>query len=200
MIQHQEKITDLRIRRTHHLLIEALKSLLREQPFDEIHITDICERAMVHRTTFYKHFLDKYDLLSFALQELQESFDQKSILLEQSGNEKEYFMRFFRQVLEYMAEHKKMYLVGLKDLRNEAAVKILYNFITKKICEKLEYHKAEGVVYKIPTDIIAEFYVGALFSMANWWIERDMPVSIDGMVQYANMMIADEHFVLKSDK
>lgn len=58
---------DLRIRRTHKLLIDALRSLLEEKDFEDIHVKDICELAMVHRTTFYKHFEDKYQLMSFAL-------------------------------------------------------------------------------------------------------------------------------------
>ena len=41
------KQTDLRVRRTHKLLWEALMGLLCEQTFEEITVKDICERAMV---------------------------------------------------------------------------------------------------------------------------------------------------------
>ncbi len=55
--------TDLRVRRTHKLLWEALMAELSERTIEEIAVSDICERAMVHRTTFYKHYEDKYTLL-----------------------------------------------------------------------------------------------------------------------------------------
>lgn len=40
-----------------------IAGLLAERPFTAITVQDICERAMVHRTTVYKHYADKYDLL-----------------------------------------------------------------------------------------------------------------------------------------
>lgn len=193
----EEKIQDLRIRRTHKLLVDALKSLLTEQSFDEIHITDICERAMIHRTTFYKHFLDKYDLLSFALKDLQLSFEEKSKPMEDFSDEKEYFLNLFHQTLEYISDHKKMYLIGLKHLKNDSAIKILYSSVTENIHAKLESCRKKGTVYKVPTELIAEFYVGALFSIADWWIDKEMPVSMEKLVEYANLMIANEKFVLK---
>ena len=53
---------DLRQRRSKRHLSEALVSLMEERPLREISVVDICERAMVHRTTFYAHFEDKNDL------------------------------------------------------------------------------------------------------------------------------------------
>ena len=47
---------DLRVLRTHTLLLRALSDLLQEKPFDEIRVKDLCQRAMVHRSTFYAHF------------------------------------------------------------------------------------------------------------------------------------------------
>ena len=64
---------DLRIQKTYKLLIEALFELMKEKPFESIKLTEICEKAMVHKTTFYHHFTDKYDLLKFAITELQKS-------------------------------------------------------------------------------------------------------------------------------
>lgn len=191
----EEKTQDLRIRRTHKLLVDSLKSLLTERPFDEIHITDICERAMIHRTTFYKHFLDKYDLLSFALKDLQSNFEAQSKPLDKFPDAKEYFMSIFKNVLEYMANNRKMYLLGLKNIKNNTASQILHSSVTETIYKKLERHQSLGVVYKVPTRIIAEFYVGALFSMANWWVENDMPLSVDEMVLYADKMIVNDPFV-----
>ena len=74
----KNKKVDLRIRRTYKLLLEALEGLINEQPFEKITVTDICDRAMVHRTTFYKHFEDKYHLLRFGIKEIQEQFNEEA--------------------------------------------------------------------------------------------------------------------------
>lgn len=46
-------------------LAESMRFLLREKHFDKISITEICEHAGVSRRTFYRHFADKYDLLTW---------------------------------------------------------------------------------------------------------------------------------------
>ena len=56
---------DLRVVRTKKLLTDSLKNLLQEKSFDKITVNDICERAMVHRATFYNHFNDKTDLVNY---------------------------------------------------------------------------------------------------------------------------------------
>src|SRR5258707_1942613 len=68
-----EEQADLRIRRTHKLLWEALMAELAERAFEEITVKDICERAMVHRTTFYKHYEDKYALLERGMRQMYDA-------------------------------------------------------------------------------------------------------------------------------
>ena len=66
-----EEHLDLRQRKTRKLLVEALAQLLEEKSFQELSVTDICRRAMVHRTTFYAHFNDKQELLRYLLEGLE---------------------------------------------------------------------------------------------------------------------------------
>ena len=75
MKQTSQPREDLRQRRTRKLLADALLSLLEERPLSEISVVDICQRAMVHRTTFYAHFDDKLALLRYAVDELQKYFE-----------------------------------------------------------------------------------------------------------------------------
>lgn len=54
---------DRRIERTKHNLQEALLSLIREMPFEEIEIQTITDRAQTARVTFYRHYATKTELL-----------------------------------------------------------------------------------------------------------------------------------------
>ncbi|AJC95337.1 TetR/AcrR family transcriptional regulator [Staphylococcus hyicus] len=54
---------DLRIIKTISKLTEVLVALLQTQRYSKITINQICSEAKVHRTTFYKHFKDKNELL-----------------------------------------------------------------------------------------------------------------------------------------
>ena len=63
---------DLRTLRTYTLLQKALLELLSKQSFDSIKVNDICNVAMIHRTTFYSHFSDKYELLDYVIKNLED--------------------------------------------------------------------------------------------------------------------------------
>ena len=62
---------DLRTQRTYKLLKDSLLQLLSQKSFDSIRVNDICDLAMVHRTTFYSHFNDKYELLDYVIKETE---------------------------------------------------------------------------------------------------------------------------------
>jgi AcrR family transcriptional regulator len=55
--------TDPRIRRSRHMLIEALGKLLTQKSFDDISIQEIAAVATLNRATFYLHYPDKNALL-----------------------------------------------------------------------------------------------------------------------------------------
>lgn len=61
-MHHHE--TDPRVIRTRHLLQSALLELLAEKPFQSISVSDLTKRATLNRSTFYLHYLDKFDLLA----------------------------------------------------------------------------------------------------------------------------------------
>jgi len=67
---------DLRKRRSMQLLWRALFELMTVEKlgFSKITVDQICEKAMVHRSTFYKHFDDKIRLLEYGLNQLMEQY------------------------------------------------------------------------------------------------------------------------------
>lgn len=54
---------DPRIRRTRHLLQQALEKLLETKDFESISVQDITDTATLNRATFYDHYADKFALL-----------------------------------------------------------------------------------------------------------------------------------------
>ncbi|MCI9175695.1 MAG: TetR family transcriptional regulator, partial [Lachnospiraceae bacterium] len=62
-----EQKLDLRIQKTYLALSRALLKAMGEKPFEDIRVNELCDRAMVRKSTFYKHFGDKYELLAFVV-------------------------------------------------------------------------------------------------------------------------------------
>src|ERR1019366_1304954 len=107
-----EKQADLRVRRTHKLLWEALMALLAERAFEAITVKNICDRAMVHRTTFYKHYEDKYALLSQGVRQMYDVLlrVEEHVLPSafSPGDPPPHFVRLFTHVAEYQQFYKLM--------------------------------------------------------------------------------------------
>lgn len=178
---------NLRTLRMHKLLSDALISLLNEKNFNDIRISDICDKALIHRTTFYKHFEDKFQFLDFILRQLIQDFEKKSSQYTPINNPKEYYSNLFRLLLEHMHENKRMYTVGL--LNNGSAMKQLQKIVLECIKSKLINDENNGIKFIVPIDVIADFYSPALVYSAGEWLEEGMLVSIDEMVEYCKTIV-----------
>lgn len=55
--------TDARIRYTRQTIQHAFIDLLKQKPLDKITVKEICEKAQINRSTFYKHYEDVYHLM-----------------------------------------------------------------------------------------------------------------------------------------
>ncbi|MFR7670084.1 MAG: hypothetical protein ACLU0O_04550 [Collinsella sp.] len=49
----------------------------RGASFEDLTVAMLCDRAMIRRTTFYKHFRDKNDYFAFYIDELMSGLPQK---------------------------------------------------------------------------------------------------------------------------
>ena len=54
---------DIRVQKTIKTIEDVFLNLIKEKTFTDITIKDICDEAMISRSTFYSHYKDKYDLL-----------------------------------------------------------------------------------------------------------------------------------------
>ncbi|MCG7406618.1 TetR/AcrR family transcriptional regulator [Paenibacillus sp. ACRRX] len=60
---------DIRVYKTKLAIKRGFIELLQQQHFKEITIKNICDQALIGRSTFYSHYLDKYDLLEKMVQQ-----------------------------------------------------------------------------------------------------------------------------------
>lgn len=54
---------DARIRYTKMVIVQSFTKLVREKPLNKITVKEICDIAEINRATFYKYYMDVYDLL-----------------------------------------------------------------------------------------------------------------------------------------
>ncbi len=77
--------TDLRVRYTRKVIQEAFWKLLREKPLAKITVKEVCDLAGINRGTFYKHYLDCYDLMDKLQEEAITGFERLLDTVEAGG-------------------------------------------------------------------------------------------------------------------
>lgn len=172
---------DLRIKKTHKLLVEALFKLLKEKPFEKIKLNEICEEAMIHKTTFYNHFEDKYDLLKFAITELQKN------MLNQMNDTDDFFNYYLNLAYIYMKhikENKEFYYAVFFDEKNSICLDIFYNLFTKDIEDKLN-----KIYNKIPINYLSHFYFSGVFEVVREWFRKGMKEDEQEIVNYLKILL-----------
>jgi len=65
-------------KRTKREIILSLFDLLETNSFANITVNQICETAMIHRSTFYRYFNDKFDLAENLLEELADRLSREA--------------------------------------------------------------------------------------------------------------------------
>lgn len=186
-MKSNERQLDLRIRRTHKLLWEALFELMTQskQKYSSITINQICNRAMVHRTTFYQHFEDKNALLEFGFKQTQELALTVPLL--------DRLTKPF-QVIEQFLRHKEIGKLIELQMDDEQFI----NFMTYQTREmkKQENEEIQRICkdHTIPSELIIEFHSGVITTLIAWWLQNRKEVSAKEMDQYFHAMINQDIF------
>lgn len=167
---------DLRVKKTYLFLKNALFELLAKKSFDEIKVNDICNVAMVHRTTFYSHFSDKYDLLEFCVKDVEQELSEK-ITHNPYSNTKEFYTNLIMSLLDYIGDNKKFFQCILKKNSDSSIVSIFKNACVSYITEMLEKEEDAGINHTVSCEVIAEFYAGAVIATIVWWLKTKSTLS-----------------------
>lgn len=175
------KPEDRRLIRSRRLLGNALMELMQEKRYIDITVQDIIDRADVGRTTFYKHFQDKEDLLISNLEAILENFihhmdrgEEDQMLLSTAD--------FFRHVKENQDLYKAM-LGG-------QGMDVLFNKGLALMSQKIEKHlnniprKKQDL--SIPIPVLSNYLAGSFLILLKWWVDHKMvysPEQMDAMYQ-----------------
>jgi len=167
------KQDDLRIRRTRKLLFHALLELMEKQAFETISVKQICDLAMVHRTTFYTHFQDKYDLLSSTIRQIaEEELPLAGKTLSPSES--------FQEILSVATKHHKLFSQLLNKERDS-----LSNILRRDMGEGIRKYLVENYAMEensIELHIRTEAYIGAILGVLNWWLENNMSIDLETLM------------------
>ena len=129
----KEMKQDLRITKTYRALTEAFFELLSQKKFEDITVNEICNRAVVRRATFYKHFGDKFEFFVFMVKEIQEAFMEKSS--KEASNSREYYANIIRFLIEFLDENEQL----VNSVRGSSYFSAMIDVLIEQIVEDVNH-------------------------------------------------------------
>ena len=182
-----EIMKDLHKNKTKILLSNALKELLQEKPFENIKLIEICDRALVHKTTFYNHFEDKYDLLNYIIRDIQKTMLKK---VEDNDDIIKYYLDIAKEYITNIKENAYFYKALLISNQNGICSNIIHNIFVRDVIQNTKKHNIN-----IPPNYVANYYVSGLFSVVSEWVMTDMKESEEDMISYIEKLITNKIMV-----
>lgn len=183
----KEKKLDLRIQKTKKNLYESLLYLMEMNSFEKIKVSDICEKALVNRSTFYAHFEDKYMLLDSLITDLIENLKQELQKNKNISSSKEYYIEVMKLLFNHIEEKKEIYKLIMINNKNSIAMDMIYGALNDVIMQRVKEEKRQKE--KVPIDFIAKFYLGAIFNVGMEWIKGYYKYSKEEIIEYVKDLL-----------
>ena len=171
--------------KTKILLSNALINLLEEKTFDNIKVIEICDKAMVHKTTFYNHFEDKYELLNYTLLKIHKEIKEKAI---KDKGIIEYYLSIAKCYIKYIKDNPKVFKSIISDGDNNVELRMFHKLYVKDMETAIKSEK----LYDIPSNYVANFYVDGVFSIISEWFITGMKEDESTILSYIEKIIKKE--------
>lgn len=155
---------------TKSLMAEALKKLIKDRPFSKITVQDIVAECNINRNTFYYHFENNYDLLSFVyeqeVQNIVESFHKANATIPQA-------MDF---VLDYIDKNIPLCQCAYESLGEQQLKIIFEKDLLEFVRATIDYYALENTV-KFSEDLksfVGYSYSNLLSTQIIWYIRHSI--------------------------
>lgn len=174
----------MRVTRTVRDFQNALLTLLEKNSFDHLTVDQICNEALLHRSSFYRYFNDKYDLLE------QTMVAQISQIADSGDSEEDVIKQFVRYIDEHKAiirhlaasnSHTSLYSEILQIFSQVILDRSKQTNSTDPVIIALQHSKnPEMMAYILSGSIIGAFY---------WWQKNNYNVSTDELISFAKQSV-----------
>ena len=164
---------DLRVQRTYKLLSSSFEQLLKKRSYNQITVQEICEAAMVRRTTFYQHFTDKHHFLVWFLKNKQQVFIAENFPFCRQNSFRECFTSIMTRLLTFLKQNREIIeslsSCGLGDPNPiddlvDSCVAELNGLFSS-------FPEAHLIPSDIPVSLATNYYMGAVKAAAGWWFK-----------------------------
>lgn len=161
-------------RETDEKIIRAVYDMMTREhrPIGKITVREICERTGIHRSTFYAHYRDVFDLVERVeksmSQQLTETFFRKL-------DEKAPARDCFAEIFAFIREHRDFYLYYLTESRQYGVLQLAWETVRDRaaavnaVPEKFGAQTAEEMEYH------GVFFLVGMTAVVRMWLQKGCP-------------------------
>lgn len=158
---------DRRVKYTQKVIKDAFIKLLDEKDIKKITVSKICEIADINRATFYRYYLDVYDLLDKIQLELLEALKKEAY----KDDETPTVFSFANDMLNVLLENKDLVATLFSTNNN---IYFLYDFLEVAF-EKFKelWAKDESNISNEKIEYATTFIFNGALGIINYWVIND---------------------------
>ncbi len=168
-----------RTKMTKMLFRTALTELMQEKSFSKITVKDICERADLNRTTFYKHYNDQEEILK----EIESDLIEKSIAYMKNVSREEGTVAMIEAYLHYVKENAVLFKIMFSGVGNDNRIFTYTSNVLQQLRSNLpDYGTPEQERY------ILRFIMNGSFRVILTWIDSDFDIPASELARLIYML------------
>lgn len=165
------KKTDARVQRTYTLLMTALMELMKEREFDNLSVSDICDKAGVHRATFYKHFNDKLEFIRYCFENQLSNIEIDGIIKDPTPENLRAGILFSVEGIFRFVDKNIVILKTICSEKYYMSLGSTFFATLNDFCFSKFAHAIHAPGHKV--EILSNFYSSALIGVIKWYVTRN---------------------------
>lgn len=179
--------SDKRIVKTERLIKNTFIDLLTQKECSKITIKEICNTALISKSTFYDHYEDKYDLLQTMINDYAEQFRMevhKRLKLTGNGNNA---LQMINRITQSISSHNEQLSVLLRESKGPNGLEgKLRNIL---VSESSAYLSTNHDNKKFSNEFLAKMYTEiTLASLSFALINHNDPDLLQQQTQFIDIM------------
>lgn len=177
---NNNKKRDGKVTKIHIVLQRALLVMLNHRSFAKISVNDLCEEAMISRSTFYVYFDDKFDLLEYCMVNLKIHFDEFAA--------KHTEHQIIDKITDYLFDNSQL-VKNLLGENNAEVMVLLIDLLTPSLSAHLSPEERRNQQMSMPHMILANFCAGGIAYLLMWQVRNNFPFEKELISQYLYRML-----------
>ena len=172
-----DKKANLKVINTKRKLSKSLISLLTSKSITEIDVSELCEKAGINRTTFYKHYASLYHLLDELIVQFFKRIETLFLSLssgENTTSKVAYLLKYLKQNREFVT-----IILNNNSFSSISERLIQLNFICNLINSNIQYRKNDYV----SEDYYVDFIISGWIAAIRRWVNENCDLDVNTLAR-----------------